>query len=98
MRAGGRRARASPLRSLRCGLVVVAGLEGGPGISDTGVYQSYGEQIAAASSRTATSRSSIRRERSLPFVAARARLVETHDGYDAAFRALMMSRSPPSRC
>ena len=75
-------------------LVVAAGLfvahlEGGPGISDTGVYQRYGERIAAGDLPYRDFAVEYPPGALVPFVLP-ALLSETSGKYDTAFRALML--------
>lgn len=67
----------------------VARLEGDPGISDTGVYQRYGERIADGDLPYRDFAVEYPPGALVPFVLP-ALVSETRDGYDAAFRALML--------
>jgi hypothetical protein len=67
----------------------VAHLEGGPGISDTGVYQRYGEQITSGELPYRDFAVEYPPGALVAFVLP-ALVSRTHDEYDAAFRALML--------
>ena len=67
----------------------VAGLQGGPGISDTGVYQRYGEQIAGGDLPYRDFAVEYPPGALVPFVLP-ALVTEESGGYDTAFRALML--------
>ena len=83
-RAGARSRRAvlprdpRPRRSRRA--VRRSGLEGGPGISDTGVYQRYGERIAGGDLPYRDFAVEYPPGALVPFVAAGARLVDARTG------------------
>ena len=68
----------------------VAHLEGGPGISDTVVYQRYGERMAGGDLPYRDFRVEYPPGALVPFVLP-ALITDTRDEYDAVFRALMLA-------
>ena len=77
------------LAAATVGLFIASGIEGEPGISDTGVYQRYGELITAGNLPYRDFAVEYPPGALLPFVLP-ALVSDTHDGYDAAFLVLMV--------
>ncbi len=77
------------LAAVAVGLFVGLGLEGQPGISDTGVYQRYGELITGGNLPYRDFSVEYPPGALLPFVLP-ALVSVTHGGYDAAFLVLMV--------
>jgi len=70
--------------------MAVSGLEGGPGISDTGVYQGYGERIASGDVPYRDFAVEYPPGALVPFVVP-ALVTDTRDAYDAVFLAAMLA-------
>ena len=85
----GREALLTSLAAAMAAGLFIAGLEGGPGISDTLVYRSYGERIASGDLPYRDFVVEYPPGALVPFVVP-ALVSSTPDGYDAAFLAAMV--------